>query len=130
MPSRRQIEGLSKVTKTDLVRECFLNNTEHEISCAEAADIVLEEYRNLTGRRRFFHTDSIIRRLYQKDFLIRIRRGIYRYNPSYPLTKVGKHVFVRLYQAARRDNDYNRMELYQQILSTYDDTDSHIEWRE
>jgi hypothetical protein len=130
MGFRREIDNPVKVVQVELVRNFFVAQ-EHAISCAEAADALLEEHQRLTGRAHFY-VGSIIRRLHKEGFLIRIKRGVYQYNPYYIVSPRGKRHFIRLYYAAKRAEDENRMQLYRQILRSFDDYNIHreIEWRE
>lgn len=130
MVFRRETDNPVKVIQAELVRSFFVAH-ERPVSCAEAADALLEEYQRLTGRSHFY-VGSIIRRLHREGFLIRIKRGVYQYNPYYIISRRGKRHFIRLYYAARRAEDEDRMRLYRQILRSFDDHGLHreIEWRE
>lgn len=130
MPSRRQIENPPKVVQAELVRDFFMAQ-EYPVSCAEAADFLLEQYAQITGRPHFY-VGSIIRRLYREGFLVRIRRGVYQISDNYTLTAYAKRRFIRLYYAAKHEGDERLIRLYRHILGVYDEFGLHpdIEWRE
>lgn len=130
MRSRREIENPPQVVQAELVREFFLSQ-EYPVSCAEATDALLARYRQLTGRPHFY-VGSIIRRLHKQGFLVRINRGVYAVNPYFAASPAAKRRFIRLYYAAKRADNEELIQLYRQILRTYDEHGIHpeIRWRE
>ena len=68
-------------TQLDLIMEFFKNNPKRDIQHPEVVDWVVAEYRKRTGRV-FRDPDRGIRRLHQDGLLIKIGKGVYRYDPS------------------------------------------------
>lgn len=130
MRSRRDIDNPPQIVQAELVREFFLSQ-EYPVSCAEATDAILSAYEQRTGRAHFY-VGSIIRRLHKQGFLIRVSRGTYAVNPSFAITPTAKRRFIRLYYAAKRADDEQLIQLYRQILRTYDENGIclQIRWRE
>jgi hypothetical protein len=71
-----------KISQLDLIKEFFINNPLRDIAHPEVVDWVVEEYRRRTGKV-FRDPDRGIRSLSQKGFLIKVAKGIYRYDPEY-----------------------------------------------
>ncbi len=68
-------------TQEELVKEFFVNNPGREIKHPEVVDWLVAEYRKRTGKV-FRDPDRAIRKLSQKGFLIKIAKGVYRYDPA------------------------------------------------
>ena len=64
-----------------LVKEFFTNNPKRNIEHPEAVDWLTEEYKRRTGKV-FRDPDRSIRYLAQEGFLIKVRKGVYRYEPE------------------------------------------------
>jgi 5-methylcytosine-specific restriction endonuclease McrA len=71
----------NNLTQEQLVIEFFKNNANRDIKHPEIVDWVVAEYRERTGKV-FRDPDRAIRLLYQKGFLIKIAKGIYKYDPE------------------------------------------------
>lgn len=73
---------MEKITQEQLVREFYINNPNREIQHEEAVDWLTSEYKKRTGEV-FRDPDRAIRKLSQSGFLIKIRKGVYKYDPDY-----------------------------------------------
>ncbi len=70
-----------KVSQNDLIKEFYENNSHRDISHQEAVDWLIAEYKKRTGGV-FRDPDRGIRKLSQSGFLIKIAKGVYRYDPA------------------------------------------------
>ncbi|WP_055077122.1 HNH endonuclease [Pseudanabaena sp. 'Roaring Creek'] len=70
----------------DIIKEYFEMNPDVEISTKDAVDWVISTYRERTGKI-FRDPDRGIRSLYQKGFLQKIAKGVYKYDPKYAINK-------------------------------------------
>ena len=75
-----------KLTQIDLVKEYFIKNPKKDIPHPKVVDWVVSEWKKQTGKV-FRDPDRAIRSLYQKGFLIKIDKGVYRYEPSFAKSK-------------------------------------------
>lgn len=66
----------------DLVRQYFLARPNQEISHEESKKYLENEWLKLTGKR-FEDSDRAIRHLKDIGFLIKVRKGVYKYDPEY-----------------------------------------------
>ena len=71
-----------KISQLDLIKEFFVNNPLRDISHPEVVDWVVVEFRKRTGEV-FRDPDRSIRSLSQQGFLIKVSKGVYRYDPEY-----------------------------------------------
>jgi hypothetical protein len=71
-----------QISQLEILKEYFLNNPLRDIPHPEVVDWAVEEYRKRTGKV-FRDPDRGIRSLSQKGFLIKISKGVYRYDPKY-----------------------------------------------
>jgi hypothetical protein len=69
------------LTQKALLIEFFENNSNRDIKHPEVVDWVTAEFKNRTGKV-FRDPDRGIRQLHQSGFLIKIAKGIYRYDPN------------------------------------------------
>ncbi len=76
----------TKLTQIDLVKEYFINNPNRDIPHPEVVDWVVLEWKKRTGQV-FRDPDRAIRSLYQRGFLVKIDKGVYRYDPSLAVYK-------------------------------------------
>lgn len=67
-----------KVSQFDLVKQYFIKNPDRNIAHPEIVDWVTDEYQKLTGEK-FRDPDRAIRKLAQEGFLIKVSKGVYRY---------------------------------------------------
>ena len=70
------------ISQIDLVKEFFLNNPSRNIHHPEVVDWVVEEWKKRTGEV-FRDPDRAIRSLSQRGFLIKISKGVYKYDPEF-----------------------------------------------
>ena len=73
---------MSNISQMELVKEFFINNPLRDIPHQESVDWVVAEYNNRTGKV-FRDPDRAIRKLFQQGFLIKVDKGVYRYDPKY-----------------------------------------------
>src|SRR3972149_4557605 len=65
----------------DLIMEYFKAHPKQDLAHGPVVDWVEEQYVNLTGNKPR-DTWRAIRKLHQEGELIKVRKGIYRYDPS------------------------------------------------
>lgn len=68
-------------SQADFVKSYFENNPNREISHTESKAALERGWEALTGKR-FEDADRQIRRLHQDGFLMKVRKGVYKYDPS------------------------------------------------
>ena len=69
------------ITQKELLIEFFENNPNRDIKHPEVVDWVISEYKKRT-EQIFRDPDRGIRQLAQSGFLIKVSKGIYKYDPS------------------------------------------------
>ncbi len=69
-------------SQSDLIMEYFKKNPNRNISHPEIVDWATAEWLSRTGNV-FRDPDRAIRKLSQKGFLIKIAKGVYRYDPEF-----------------------------------------------
>jgi 5-methylcytosine-specific restriction endonuclease McrA len=72
---------MPKISQSELVKQFFQNNPCRNIEHPEVVDWLTAEYKRQTGDI-FRDSDRAIRKLHQEGFLIKIAKGIYRYDPK------------------------------------------------
>ena len=70
-----------KITQTALVMEYFTGHPNRDIEHPEVVDWLIEEYQERTGKV-FRDPDRAIRKLAQEGKLIKVGKGIYKYDPN------------------------------------------------
>jgi predicted restriction endonuclease len=70
-----------KISQTEFVREWFIKRPNRDISHEESKAGIEDEYFKIT-KKRFEDVDRSIRKLAQIGFLIKIKKGWYRYDPK------------------------------------------------
>ena len=73
---------MKKVIQSRLIMEFFQNNPKRDVGHPEIVDWATSEYEKRTGET-FRDPDRQIRFLHQKGFLLKISKGIYRYDPDF-----------------------------------------------
>lgn len=68
-------------TQADLIKQYFERNPNRDIPHPEIVDWAVAEYKRLTGEVSR-DPDRAIRKLHQEGFLIKVRKGVYRYDPE------------------------------------------------
>ncbi len=71
-----------EATQSDLIMEYFKKNPKREIKHPEIVDWVFMEYKKRTGMV-FRDPDRAIRKLSQEGQLIKISKGVYKYDPDF-----------------------------------------------
>lgn len=72
---------MKKITQSEIIIEYFKNNPLKDISHPEIVDWVTEEYKKRTGEI-FRDPDRQIRKLHQQGLLIKVTKGVYKYDPD------------------------------------------------
>ncbi len=73
---------MDKITQSEIVIEFFKSNPKRDIPHPEAVDWVVAEYMERTGKV-FRDPDRQIRKLHQNGFLIKVKKGVYKYDPNF-----------------------------------------------
>jgi len=73
---------LDKISQKDIILEFYKKNPNRDIPHPEAVDWITTEYLKRTGNI-FRDPDRGIRKLSQEGYLIKINKGVYRYDPDY-----------------------------------------------
>lgn len=73
---------MEKVKQKDIVIEFFTSNPNRNIPHPEVVDWVVNEFKRRTGEV-FRDPDRSIRQLSQNGFLIKVSKGIYKYDPNH-----------------------------------------------
>lgn len=76
-----------KVIQRDLIMDYFKNNPNRNISHPEIVDWVTIEYEKATGEK-FRDPDRAIRKLAQEGQLIKIAKGVYKYDTEFATNKI------------------------------------------
>ncbi len=71
-----------KISQLDLLKEFFVNNPNRDIAHPEVVDWTTKEYMKRTGEV-FRDPDRGIRSLAQRGFLIKVKKGVYKYDPEH-----------------------------------------------
>jgi hypothetical protein len=71
----------NRLTQRTLLLEYFKNNPNRDIAHPEVVDWATQEWKNRTGKV-FRDTDREIRKLSQEGILIKVHKGVYRYDPD------------------------------------------------
>jgi len=73
---------MSNLTQKEIIIEYFKNNPNRDISHPEIVDWAVSEFNKRTGNV-FRDPDRQIRQLSQSGFLIKVSKGVYRYDPNF-----------------------------------------------
>ena len=71
----------NNLVQADLLVEFFKKNPNRDIKHPEVVDWVVDTYKKRTGKI-FRDPDRAIRKLFQTGFLIKIAKGVYKYDPD------------------------------------------------
>jgi len=96
---------MSNVTQRDLLVEFFKRNSNRDIEHPEVVDWVTAEYRKQTNKI-FRDPDRGIRKLHQEGFLIKVKKGVYRYDPQKVQEKYLEDFTVLQKQQILKRDDY------------------------
>jgi hypothetical protein len=80
------MEDKNAPSQLNLIMEYFNKNLNRNIKHPEVVDWVVAEFKNRTGRV-FRDPDRGIRKLAQEGHLIKVRKGVYRYDPEFEVVK-------------------------------------------
>lgn len=69
-------------TQADLIMEYYKAHPKQDIPHAEIVDWAVAEYEKRTGKV-LRDPDRAIRKLYQNGYLIKVKKGVYHYDPDY-----------------------------------------------
>ena len=72
----------NNTVQSDLIMEYFKKNPKRDIHHPEIVDWVVAEYKKRTGNV-FRDPDRAIRKLSQEGMLIKIKKGVYKYDPDF-----------------------------------------------
>ena len=93
-----------KITQTELVMEYFMTHPNRDIEHPEVVDWLTKEYQERTGGT-FRDPDRAIRKLAQAGKLIKIRKGVYKYDPDLITNpELGDFTPAQREQIFKRDN--------------------------
>ena len=70
---------MDELNQKELVKKFFIENPDRDVKHAEVVDWLTSEYKKLTGKV-FRDPDRQIRSLHQEGFLVKVEKGIYRYD--------------------------------------------------
>ena len=73
-------------TQIALIKQFFVENPNRDIHHPEVVDWAEAEYTRITGKK-FRDPDRSIRTLYQSGFLVKVSKGVYRYDPDLVLQR-------------------------------------------
>ncbi|MEM0354581.1 MAG: HNH endonuclease [Thermoplasmata archaeon] len=71
---------------TDLIKEYFEKNPNKELNHGPVVDWVEEQYRKLYNKKPR-DTWRAIRKLHQEGFLIKVKKGVYKFDPNFIVNK-------------------------------------------
>jgi predicted restriction endonuclease len=97
---------MAKMRKTisDLIMEYFHKHSKEELEHGPVVDWVEEQYRKLYGKKPR-DTWRGIRRLYQEGILIKVKKGVYKYDPDLVQNKELQEFTPNIKEAIfKRDN--------------------------
>ena len=70
------------ITQAEIILEYFKQNPKRDIEHSEIVDWVVVEYKKRTNKV-FRDPDRQIRKFHQEGFLIKVKKGVYRYEPNF-----------------------------------------------
>ena len=85
------MENNSK-SQLDYIRDYFKANSNKNLETTKIKGIIENQYLSETGKR-FEDCDRGIRSLYQKGWLIKVKKGCYKYDPNYKSGDKTSHDF-------------------------------------
>ena len=69
------------ISQSSLIMEYFQNNPNRDIPHPEVVDWAVNEFKSRTGNI-FRDPDRGIRKLHQEGYLVKVKKGVYRYDPK------------------------------------------------
>jgi len=79
-------KNIPQITQMGIVKEYFTKHPNKDIETPKVVDWVVKEFKKRTGEV-FRDPDRAIRSLHQRGFLIKIAKGLYRYEPNFAKNK-------------------------------------------
>ena len=95
----------NNIVQQDLIIECFKKNPNRDIKHPEVVDWVVSTYKERTGNV-FRDPDRAIRKLSQTGFLIKIAKGVYKYDPKKAYKRVLEDFTAAQKEAIFKKDDY------------------------
>lgn len=92
----------SNLSQISLLKQFFKANPNRDIHHPEIVDWAVKEYKQRTGKV-FRDPDRGIRKLHQQGFLIKISKGVYRYDPAQATDKS-----IKLFSAKQKQIIFKR----------------------
>ena len=102
MKQKTTKEKEQKTTQSSLVKDYFLKRPNRDISHPEVVDYVTAQWKELTGTV-FRDPDRAIRKLYQEGLLVKVKKGVYKYDP-----KVAKSNKIITFTDKQKDEIWER----------------------
>lgn len=93
------------MSQSDLIMEYFRKHPRKEIKHPEIVDWVVAEYKKRTGGV-FRDPDRAIRKLYQQGMLIKIKKGVYKFDPAFVKNRKLKDFTVEQKETIFRRDGY------------------------
>lgn len=90
------------ITQMELIMEFFKKNPNRDIAHPEIVDWVTVQFKKRTGNI-LRDPDRQIRSLHQKGFLIKVKKGIYRYDPDFI-----RHPVIEEFSEAQKQEIFKR----------------------
>ena len=75
------LKNKEDITQQDIVKEFFIKHPKEDIEHPRVVDWVVAEWKKRTGKV-FRDPDRMIRWLSQRGFLIKVAKGVYKYDPD------------------------------------------------
>lgn len=133
---------MSELTQTGLIKVYFIHHPNQKIRHSEVVDWATEEWERRTGKTMRY-AGGKIRRLLKDNFLTRVARGVYKYDPDFvqnpqredftkaQQTETGKKMFIRLYELAKKASDKELTSFCSDVLDVFErhNMNGHIEWK-
>ena len=91
-----------KLTQKELLMEFFQNNPDRNIAHPEVVDWAVTQWRERTGKV-FRDPDRGIRSLYAEGKLIKVEKGVYRYQPLFKIKILNNFTSQQKQQILKRD---------------------------
>lgn len=99
----------NQIVQSDLIMEYFKKNPGRAIEHPEIVDWVVAEYKKRTGGV-FRDPDRAIRKLSQEGMLIKMKKGVYKYDPDFVKNRKLKDFTAEQKEAIFKRDDYKCVE--------------------
>lgn len=74
---------VKRIVQKDLLFEFFQKNINRDIPHPEVVDWAVSEYEKRTGGKVYRDVDRGVRKMHQSGILIKVKKGVYRYDPKH-----------------------------------------------